>query len=182
MASTFMNGSKLGGIGRLCLALASLLVCPWPASAAPASPASLCGAHERALFECPSRGKLIAVCASEGWTSDSGYVQYRFGRPGKTEVTVPERRSIARESMRVGVLGLSGGGADYASFREKEHVYTVYSAVSSRWGLKSGVAVDRSGERISVRRCDRGKEGEFPAALTTGTDLPPADDRFQLPP
>ena len=73
-----------------------------PSSAAPAaSPSSiapqttsLCAKDERVIFSCPVRrpAKIVSLCASKDLTSDRGYLQYRFGLPGKIELEYPKDR------------------------------------------------------------------------------------------
>jgi YD repeat-containing protein len=52
---------------------------------------SLCGAGERVLFSAFVEGstKLVSVCSSKVLDDRRGYLQYRFGRPGKIELQFP---------------------------------------------------------------------------------------------
>jgi hypothetical protein len=54
---------------------------------------SLCTKDERIIFSCPVKrpAKIVSVCASKDLTSDRGYLQYRFGLPGKIELEFPQR-------------------------------------------------------------------------------------------
>jgi len=73
-----------------------------PSSAAPAaSPSSiapqttsLCAKDERVIFSCPVKrpAKIVSLCASKDLASDRGYLQYRFGLPGKIELEYPKDR------------------------------------------------------------------------------------------
>lgn len=62
-------------------------------TAAPPSP-SLCAKDERVIFSCPVRrpAKIVSLCASKDLTSERGYLQYRFGLPGKIELEYPKDR------------------------------------------------------------------------------------------
>lgn len=55
---------------------------------------SLCARDERVIFSCPVRrpAKIVSLCASKDLTSDRGYLQYRFGLPGKIELEYPKDR------------------------------------------------------------------------------------------
>src|SRR6185295_13324988 len=55
---------------------------------------SLCAKDERVIFSCPVKkpAKIVSVCASKDLTSDRGYLQYRFGLPGKIELEFPKDR------------------------------------------------------------------------------------------
>jgi hypothetical protein len=66
------------------------------ASAPPGLPANtLCAPNERIIFSCPIRksAKLVSLCASKDLTSNRGYLQYRFGAPGKIELEYPKDRT-----------------------------------------------------------------------------------------
>jgi hypothetical protein len=62
-------------------------------TAAPQS-TSLCAKDERVIFSCPVRrpAKIVSLCASKDLTSARGYLQYRFGLPGKIELEYPKDR------------------------------------------------------------------------------------------
>ncbi|MDX6306951.1 MAG: hypothetical protein QOI77_3920 [Blastocatellia bacterium] len=62
-------------------------------AAAPQS-TSLCAKDERVIFSCPVRrpAKIVSLCASKDLTSDRGYLQYRFGLPGKIDLEYPKDR------------------------------------------------------------------------------------------
>ena len=169
-----------GGASRWAAAgaLASILL------ALPAHAGSpLCAGSEETLYDCRSRGKHIAICASPGWTATSGYLQYRFGAAGHPEIVVPKERAAAQPAQAVAVArgALSGGGFAYASFANGPTVYSVYSAVSGQLGTWGGVAVDRGGERIGVRACDGGQEIDFRGRLLDEPGLPAAAPEFDLP-
>ena len=152
------------------------------ANAAHALP-SACAADEQTLFSCPSGAKRIVVCASKGWTPNSGYVQYRFGPPARAEIVLPptSAATLPQAAVTIGQGPLSGGSFAFARFSSGKVDYTVYSAITGRSGPKSGVAVDRDGVRVGVRRCDRGKEGEFADGLIDRPGLPVGDTHFDLP-
>ena len=57
-------------------------------------PNSLCARDERIIFSCPVKkpAKIVSLCASKNLTADQGYLQYRFGLPGKVELEFPKER------------------------------------------------------------------------------------------
>ena len=59
-----------------------------------AQPSTLCAKDERIIFSCPVKrpAKIISLCASKDLTNDHGYLQYRFGLPGKIELEYPKDR------------------------------------------------------------------------------------------
>ena len=65
-------------------------------------PDSLCALEERTIFSCPveNSAKIVSVCASKDLASDRGYLQYRFGLPGKIELEYPEDRKGTQEKFQ----------------------------------------------------------------------------------
>lgn len=57
-------------------------------------PNTLCARDERVIFSCPLRrpAKIVSVCAAKNLTKETGYLQYRFGLPGKIELEFPKER------------------------------------------------------------------------------------------
>jgi len=65
------------------------------------SPNSLCAKNERIIFSCPIRkpAKIVSLCASKDLTSERGYLQYRFGLPGKIELEFPKDRKGTQQQF-----------------------------------------------------------------------------------
>jgi len=65
-------------------------------------PNSLCAKDERIIFSCPLRkpAKIVSLCASKDLTSDRGYLQYRFGLPGKVELEFPQDRTGTQQKFQ----------------------------------------------------------------------------------
>lgn len=124
-----------------------------------------CAADEAVVFHCSAGAKQISVCASLDIGPASGYVQYRFGKPGQApEMAKPDAGSpAARQSGPQRVYGrtesYSGGGGAWLRFYNANTAYTVYSGIGN-WGPdggkmeKAGVAVERGGKRIANVPCD----------------------------
>jgi hypothetical protein len=64
-------------------------------------PNTLCAADERVIFTCPVKrpARIVSVCASKDLTSDRGYLQYRFGVPGKIELEYPKDRQGTQQKF-----------------------------------------------------------------------------------
>jgi hypothetical protein len=102
-------------IPTLLFVLAAMVFCvadganrsPSQAAAFPSSdqtslqPNTLCTKSERVIFSCPvkHRAKIVSVCASKNLTSERGYLQYRFGLPGKVELEYPKERNGTQEKF-----------------------------------------------------------------------------------
>src|SRR6266849_714785 len=65
-------------------------------------PNTLCAQDERVIFTCPVKrpAKIVSICASKDLTSDRGYLQYRFGLPGKIELEFPKDRKGTQEKFQ----------------------------------------------------------------------------------
>jgi hypothetical protein len=63
---------------------------------------TLCKKDERVIFSCPVKrpGKIVSVCASKNLTSEVGYLQYRFGLPGKIELEFPQDRNGSQRKFQ----------------------------------------------------------------------------------
>jgi hypothetical protein len=64
-------------------------------------PNTLCAKDERVIFSCPLRrpAKIVSVCAAKNLTKETGYLQYRFGLPGKIELEFPKERQGSQEKF-----------------------------------------------------------------------------------
>ena len=63
-------------------------------SVAPSVADTLCQKDEVTFFNCEIKGsaKVASLCGSPQLDAHRGYVQYRFGRVGKIELTFPQER------------------------------------------------------------------------------------------
>jgi hypothetical protein len=80
-----------------------------PSAAAPSQPQAaglqlntLCAKDERIIFSCPIKrpAKIVSVCGSKDLTSNRGYLQYRFGLPGKVELEYPKDRTGTQQKFK----------------------------------------------------------------------------------
>ena len=62
---------------------------------------TLCAKDERVIFACVLKqpAKIVSVCASKNVTSETGYLQYRFGLPGKVELEFPKDRTGTQQKF-----------------------------------------------------------------------------------
>ena len=65
-------------------------------------PNTLCAKDERVIFSCAVKrpAKIVSLCASKDLTSDRGYLQYRFGLPGKIELEFPKDRQGTQQKFQ----------------------------------------------------------------------------------
>ena len=91
--------------GRRPVLIASLFLCGLVISATPASqsqPGSLCESTEKIVFNCTAgkASKFVSLCSSKVLTKDQGYLQYRFGLPGKIELEFPRQREQTQSAFK----------------------------------------------------------------------------------
>lgn len=63
---------------------------------------SLCSKGEKVIFSCtvkPST-KVVSLCSSTKLTKMEGYLQYRFGLPGKIELEFPKNRADSLKAFQ----------------------------------------------------------------------------------
>jgi hypothetical protein len=63
---------------------------------------SLCEKAEKIVFSCTLRksAKIVSLCASKDLTKERGYLQYRFGLPGKIELEYPKEREQTQTAFK----------------------------------------------------------------------------------
>lgn len=64
-------------------------------------PNTLCAKDERVIFACwlKQPAKIVSVCAAKNLTSETGYLQYRFGLPAKIELEFPKDRTGTQQKF-----------------------------------------------------------------------------------
>jgi len=87
----------------ICVAASSTSYSLVPTSSKPGAPQpnTLCTKGERVIFSCRVKrpAKIVSVCASKDLTRDRGYLQYRFGLPGRIELEYPKDRKGTQEKF-----------------------------------------------------------------------------------
>jgi hypothetical protein len=88
--------------GVLAAAAATSRTAPNSARPSAVQPNSLCARDERVIFSCAVKrpAKIVSICASKDLTSERGYLQYRFGVPGKVELEYPSDRHGTQQKFQ----------------------------------------------------------------------------------
>ena len=95
-------------------------------SVAPA--ATLCENTEKVVFSCQLKsGKVVSLCGSSKFTKSDGYLQYRFGLPGKLELEYPQQRSDSQKSFHYRHYFRAQIDLTEISFSANGYTYTVFS-------------------------------------------------------
>src|SRR6187401_870618 len=63
---------------------------------------TLCEQTEKIVFSCPivNSRKIVSLCSSKELTKEKGYLQYRFGVPGKIELEFPNQREQTPKAFK----------------------------------------------------------------------------------
>jgi hypothetical protein len=67
---------------------------------------SLCAQDERIIFACSLKptaklpAKIVSLCSSRDLSKEHGYLQYRFGVPGKIELEFPNSHEATQRQFR----------------------------------------------------------------------------------
>lgn len=110
-----------------------------------------CALDEMVIFSCSLGKRSVSVCASKDAGKDRGYVQYRFGQPGKLELVYPEHKEPANKFFSFRNAIVAGGYSNSVTFSKGSFNYTVTSLFS---GGESGfVEVSKSGKAIATLSC-----------------------------
>jgi hypothetical protein len=125
---------------------------------AQAAAATLCSPEEEVVYSCSTGSRYLSICASKNLSKNAGYMQYRFGPAGKSELLFPETLRHPAGLFTPGTLMFSGGGGAYLRFTKTPYVYTIFSAIGN-WGKKGGkataqgVAVQKDGVEVANIAC-----------------------------
>lgn len=114
---------------------ARILTATKPSRPSAGATGRLCDRDEVVVFSCRTETREVSVCASRDASQARGYVQYRFGRPGKPEMVLPSSRVIPSQAATGAVETYSGGGAAWLRFSHGGYGYVVYTGIG-RWGDK----------------------------------------------
>ena len=117
---------------KLFLIIAAATVCFVPATSlsnmAQLQAGSLCENTEKVVFSCTitKAAKIVSLCSSKELTKDRGYLQYRFGFPGKVELEFPKEREQTQAAFKYAhyfraqfdqtEISFTQGGYEYAIF------------------------------------------------------------------
>ncbi|HEU4870772.1 MAG TPA: hypothetical protein VFT08_07985 [Pyrinomonadaceae bacterium] len=91
---------------KFILIIAALTVCFVPgislSNMAQLQAGSLCEQTEKIVFSCPivNTKKTVSLCSSKELTKEKGYLQYRYGVPGKIELEFPSKREQTQSAFK----------------------------------------------------------------------------------
>jgi hypothetical protein len=110
---------KIAVVVILCCAATSTIQTP-----------SHCAASETVIFSCRIKGspKVLSLCGSKNLTKDVGYLQYRFGRPGKVELQFPEEKQNSQAQFLFEHYFRAQVDRTAVKFKNGGYEYSIYDA------------------------------------------------------
>jgi len=89
---------------------------------------SLCGKGEKVVFSCALKNstKTVSLCSSPKLSKTEGYMQYRFGLPGKIELEYPKDRSTPEQAFHYNHYFRAQVDLTEISFSIDGYSYTVF--------------------------------------------------------
>jgi len=89
---------------------------------------SLCESGEKIVFSCTvgKTAKIVSLCSSTELTKDRGYLQYRFGLPGKIELEFPKQREQTQSAFKYSHYFRAQFDQTKISFTTNEYEYAIF--------------------------------------------------------
>jgi hypothetical protein len=147
-----MESYQVKGISLLLVI--ALIAVPNVVAGAPQgkSEQTLCGAQEQIVFSCITRQKkMLSLCASGKLKQSVDRVQYRFGKPGKIELSYPEKSEGWKDQFAFSTRMFSGGGEYHIRFVNGGVEYLLYDIEAHP--PRAGLLVRSDGKAISRVKC-----------------------------
>jgi hypothetical protein len=139
---------------------------------------TLCSPRERVVFSCgTAKKRIVSVCASRNLSASTGYLQYRFGKKGAVELTVPRgfehpKKHVERNNSNF----INGGYISGLTFKNDAFSYAVYESElrdgPNRWVSRQGVTVERDGKTISELACKGAFASEMGESFLDNAGIP----------
>ena len=144
----------LPGVLVFCALLVSIEHVNQQVTAQAVKTASLCGKDEKTIFTCPVKPstKTVSLCSSANLTKTEGYLQYRFGLPGKVELEYPKDRTGSRDAFAYSHYFRAKVDLTEISFSLEGYSYTVFD----NYNAEEKPAISEQG--VTVTSSDKQKE------------------------
>lgn len=170
-----MHGARKG----LLCAVISLGTCAPVLADMTTTEPSPCESGETIVFSCSTGSKRISLCQAGTTDGNEPRLSYRYGQPGAPPDLVYQAATGASSGFQAGTETLSGGGGAWIEFSRQRHRYVVFSFWIQGEGEVSGVAVERSGRRITTQSCQQAAISRLGADYFSSARLPLASQDFQ---
>ena len=117
---------------KLFMIIAAVAVCFVPGTSlsnlAQLQAGSLCENTEKVVFSCAiaKPAKIVSLCSSKELTRDRGYLQYRFGLPGKIELEFPKEREQTQSAFKYSHYFRAQFDQTEISFTQDGYEYAIF--------------------------------------------------------
>ena len=126
--------ASLSSSKRRLIIIAGVLLCIVAANAmssanvARLEAGSLCEQNEKIVFSCAivKPAKIVSLCSSKELTKDRGYLQYRFGLPGKIELEFPKQREQTQSAFKYSHYFRAQFDQTEISFSQDGYEYAIF--------------------------------------------------------
>jgi len=132
--------------------------------------ATMCYPHEEIYFSCPVGNEIVSVCASGNISPKNGYVQYRFGHPGKPELEFPAESYPPMNKFSISDFHGGNISSIHLKFKVEKYTYVVYQSSTS------GVYVIRNGRTVRNLLCDAGHYRQISPRAKRGIETVAPDE------
>jgi hypothetical protein len=90
---------------------------------------TLCENTEQVVFSCTIKkpAKIVSLCSSKELTKDRGYLQYRFGLPGKIELEFPRQREQTQTAFKYSHYFRAQFDQTEISFTQDGYEYAIFN-------------------------------------------------------
>ena len=124
------------------------------ADAAPPAP-TLCAPGEKTALSCSDSGKIYSICTSPDFGKGSGWIEYRFGKPGAIELVYPKTRENSHQAFDYSLTAIHGRASGWLKFDNGGYTYEIqYLAQYNEPSFSSlSLLVSRNGERVATFGC-----------------------------
>jgi hypothetical protein len=123
---------------------------------------SLCDKGEKVVFSCAVKrtGKIVSLCSSPKLSKTEGYLQYRFGRPGKVELEFPKDRSTSQGAFKYSHYFRAQVDSTEISFTVDGYTYSVFDEFNGEEKpavSEKGLTVTSDSTKKEVKHLCQGK-------------------------
>jgi hypothetical protein len=88
---------------------------------------TLCTTQEKVIFSCSTDTNIVSVCASHDLSTSKGYLQYRLGRIGKVEHSIPKSKRGIPPNIKLTASRDDMGDYNDFSFTQGRYRYSITS-------------------------------------------------------
>lgn len=139
---------------------------------------ALCLPGETIVFSCSTGSKRVSLCEAGSPAGSETRLSYRYGRAGDPPDLSYQAETGERSAFQAGTMPLSGGGGSWIEFTRHRHRYVVFSFWVRGEGEVSGVAVERSGRRLTTLSCQHPAVSKIGPDYFSSARLPTAKQDF----